>query len=475
MNKSKYLLRTLEELAPGDHLCCLYQTEEEHRAMLTPFLRNGLERNEKVIYIGDVRTANVIEGYLRDDGLYVKDYFERGQLKILGAGDAYTKSGVFDPEGMIALLQKETARAVAEGYSALRVTGEMTWALRGVPGSDRLMEYEAKLNRFFPFNKCSAVCQYDMRQFGPGILVDVLSTHPVAIVGTEVFDNFYYTPPGDFLGPNGEEVRLQSRLTNLRERKRAEEALQKAHDELERRVEERTSELLIANQRLKSSEEELRHLSSRLLSAQEEERKRVAREIHDTIGQSLNAIKFTVENFLQEGEAEEVYRGKKSLSSVIPMVQGAVEELRRIERNLRPSMLDDLGLLTTITWYCREFEKTYSRIRVKKQLDIDEGDVPDRLKIVIFRILQESLNNISKHSQASQIHLQLQKTNEKLQMSVNDNGVGFDSENMLSRHGSEGGVGLANMKERTELSGGSFLVETSEGTGTTIRVSWELQ
>jgi len=213
-------LRTIGDLAPGDHLCCLYETEEEHRAVLTPFLRQGLERGEKVLYIVDARTAQAVIGYLRDEGLDAESYLARGQLAMLSADDAYLKEGTFDPDGMIALLRAETEQALGEGYSALRVTGEMSWALRGLPGSERLIEYEAKLNEFLPGSKCLAICQYDRRAFAPALLLDVLSTHPAAVVGAEVYDNLYYMPPTEFLGHEPRAAQLRRWVENLAERKR---------------------------------------------------------------------------------------------------------------------------------------------------------------------------------------------------------------------------------------------------------------
>jgi PAS domain S-box-containing protein len=198
--------------------------------VLTPFLRQGLERGEKVLYIVDARTAEAVIGYLQDEGLDAESYLAGGQLTILTADDAYLKQGAFDPDGMIALLRTETEQALAEGYAALRVTGEMTWALRGLPGSERLIEYEAKLNEFFPGSKCLAICQYDRRAFAPPLLLDVLSTHPTAVVGTEVCDNFYYMPPAQFLGHDPLAAQLRSWVEKLAERKRAEEALRESEE-----------------------------------------------------------------------------------------------------------------------------------------------------------------------------------------------------------------------------------------------------
>ena len=160
---------------------------------------------------------------------------------------------------------------------------------------------------------------------------------------------------------------------------------------------------------LKKSESYLRHLSMELLNAQEKERKLVAGEIHDSIGSSLSAIKFKVETALTE-VADKSPETTTALKSVIPIVQGAIDEARRIQMNLRPSILDDLGILATIRWFCRQFESTYSDIRIKQSIKIEEHEVPDSLKTVIFRVLQEGLNNIAKHSRAKMVLLFLRKT-----------------------------------------------------------------
>ena len=206
-------------------MCWIYETEEDHRAMVISFIRDGLERGEKVLYIVDASTVDQFLNYFRDDGVEVGPYLERGQLEILTADETYMREGIFDPDGMIVLLKQEMDRALGKGYPALRVSGEATWALRGLPGSERLIEYEAKLNDFFPGSKCLAMCQYDGRRFEPALLLDVLATHPIAVIGTEVFDNFYHIPPKDFLGPDPNGAKLRNCLENLAERKRSEKEL----------------------------------------------------------------------------------------------------------------------------------------------------------------------------------------------------------------------------------------------------------
>ena len=281
---------------------------------------------------------------------------------------------------------------------------------------------------------------------------------------------------------------------DITERKRAEEALrertlqlQQLTDTLERQVQERAEKLEVTNKELRTridecqrveielikSQSDLRRLSMDLLNAQEKERKLVAGEIHDSIGSSLSAVKFKVESALTE-LADRNPPTATALKSLIPIVQGAIDEARRIQMNLRPSTLDDLGLLATLRWLCRQFESTYSAIGVKQNIEIKEHEVPDSLKTVIFRILQEGLNNIAKHSRAKAVLLFLQKTEQAIKLALQDNGQGFDLSKVQSPGGTPQGLGLKSMRERAELSGGSFEVESTQGKGTVIRVSWSI-
>jgi signal transduction histidine kinase len=248
---------------------------------------------------------------------------------------------------------------------------------------------------------------------------------------------------------------------DITKRKQTEEALKTAHDGLERRVKERTAEL--------------GRVSSELLSAQEDERKRIARELHDSVGQSLAAIKFKLENTLDQVRQGQPDMGIESLEALVPFLQELSDEVRRIHTDLRPSLLDDLGIVLTISWFCREFESLYSDIRIEKAIDIEEEEVPDRFKIVIFRVLQEALNNVAKHSKAKLVRVFLRGTDGHIELIVKDEGQGFDVEEQRSEKELSAGFGLTSMKERTELSGGSFSVESSKGRGTSVRASWPVK
>jgi PAS domain S-box-containing protein len=227
-----------------------------------------------------------------------------------------------------------------------------------------------------------------------------------------------------------------------------------------------------AERALRKSEKELRILSSQLMIAEENERQRIARELHDSIGQTLSAIKFSMENTIKGLKDTPTHRDIETLEAMIPITQGAIEEVRRIVMALRPSILDDLGVLATIEWACREFEATYKTISIEKEIAVTETDVPEPLKMVVFRVLQEALNNVAKHSQADKVTIRIVKIQGRTELSIGDNGRGMDTNDALTLKGTRGGFGLVSMRERAELAGASFDLSSSAGMGTTIRISW---
>jgi signal transduction histidine kinase len=268
--------------------------------------------------------------------------------------------------------------------------------------------------------------------------------------------------------------------------KSAEEVLRNSKGLLEQRIQARTAELLRANDQLlreieerrrieetlRQSESEMRLMSVQLLTAQEVERKRIAAELHDGIGQSLSAIKFSVESAIGQWGARCNEAEARQLNNIIGMMQGAIEEVRRISMDLHPSTLTDLGIVPTIAWFCREFRSIYSGIHLETSVLLEEANVPLRLKTVMFRIIQEALNNIVKHANASRVRLRLGRVGLAIELVVQDNGRGFDPECLAQRDAKNMGFGITGMRERAEFSGGRFCLTSSPGAGTTVSVSW---
>jgi signal transduction histidine kinase len=136
-------------------------------------------------------------------------------------------------------------------------------------------------------------------------------------------------------------------------------------------------------------------------------------------------------------------------------------------------MLDELGIIATFSWLCREFETIHTDIQIEQEIELQEDDVPETLKVVIYRILQEGLSNIVKHSGANLVHISFKKTDRTIELAIKDNGRGFNLKRALSLDNFNGGLGLINMRRRTENSGGSFEINSDKETGTCIRALWQ--
>jgi signal transduction histidine kinase len=434
---SSELEQRIWRLQAGDHLCCLYASEEEHRALLSPFMRQGLERHEKVLYIVDDHTAGQILAYLSADGVEVAQYLQRGQLTILSSDNAYMPSGRFEPERMIALLRSETERAVEERYKALRVTGEMSWALKGLPGSDRIVEYEAKLNTFFPGSQCLAICQYDRRRFDPRVLLEVLEAHPLAVIGTEIYDNFYYMPPQDFFGAHPVAAKLDSWLNHLKDRKR--------------------------------SETQIRTLTRKLMKTQEDERRMISRELHDRVGQDLSGIKMALETLFDPHPSGETGIRTK-VSQLAKLLDRAIFTVRDLAYDLRPPGLDEMGLVQALSMFCDDFaEKTLIRIDFHS-VGIEKMKLGFNTRINLYRMIQEGLNNIHKHAEATRAVVKLTAAYPHIILRIEDNGKGFDVEKRAREIDSEKRMGLRSLQERTDLLGGVMIVASKPGQGTKILI-----
>jgi len=284
-------------------------------------------------------------------------------------------------------------------------------------------------------------------------------------------------------GNEGNAIQLRTAVVDTTERKRVEVALFEAHSQLERRIAERTADLMATNAQLQKeieerkrmgealqrSERELHFLSSRLLSIQEAERRRVALELHDSVAQNLVAARMFLKLSLDSTECSAL--PEVSLERIFSMLGDCVDELREIIDDLRPSVLEDLGVSNAVDSYCAKFQSLNHDIEVEREITAKERDIPKALKIVIYRILQEALSNISKHSRAKTVKVFLRTKEDGIELGIEDDGAGFDVEDPQSQ-GSGHGIGLSSMRERAHLSGGSISIQSRKGTGTTVLVSW---
>lgn len=222
---------------------------------------------------------------------------------------------------------------------------------------------------------------------------------------------------------------------------------------------------------LRRSESEARLLSAQLLAAQETERRRIARGLHDGISQALGGIKFGLESCVATVNTS-TQASTQNLRELIGKVQGVIEDVGRIAMDLHPSVLDHLGIGPTIDWFCRESSANYAQVRLEHGVDVCEEEIAAPVKTAIYRIIQESFNNAVTHAQASSVTLHLIDSRGHLELSVSDDGIGFDPAQFKSVDKAGRGFGLASMRERAEATAGRFRVESRSGQGTTVRVTW---
>jgi two-component system, NarL family, sensor histidine kinase UhpB len=232
------------------------------------------------------------------------------------------------------------------------------------------------------------------------------------------------------------------------------------------------SERKRAEQELRDSEQQLRLLTSQILTAQERERKRIAMELHDELGQSLNVLKLQART-IEKGLRADQHGLKEETGELLTYLDEVIDNVRRLSRDLSPAILEDLGLQAALKYLASSFSQHY---RVNHAFEID--NLADLLapeaQIIIYRIFQESFNNIFKHARATEVNLAIKKTGAHLSLIVEDNGVGFDVAGVLAGDANRRGMGLGSLHERARMLGGKIKIHSQEGQGTRITVDLPL-
>jgi len=223
------------------------------------------------------------------------------------------------------------------------------------------------------------------------------------------------------------------------------------------------TEKYIADEKLKESFAAIRELTEHLQNIREQERAHMAREIHDELGQLLTVLKMDV-SWLNKRVVTTEPAIKEKFTELLEMLDTTVKTVRRIASELRPTLLDDLGLVAAMEWHLEEFEKR-SGIAKEFSTSVTEVAIDDSMKIGLFRILQESLTNVARHSQAQKVNVGLEKNNGHIILKITDNGKGFDTSRTTRKT-----LGLLGMKERTEMMGGEYQITSKPGEGTVVEV-----
>jgi signal transduction histidine kinase len=275
-------------------------------------------------------------------------------------------------------------------------------------------------------------------------------------------------------------------VTDVSALRRAQKALENVNLNLESRVRVRTRELDESNRDLRKEVERREHaehelrasrnnlalLSEQLIQAQEGERRRIALELHDSVGQSLSAIKYTLERAIIMVQRPELGSPESVLSLAVQRIHETADGIRAISMNLRPQMLDNLGAASATSWFCRTYAEIYSAITVHTEINAQNREIPKRISTHLFRCVQELLNNVAKHAGAKNVWVLLEREGSLLSLEVRDDGVGISPEAESPARLS--GSGIRNLRERADMTSGQFSLSSIPGGGTSVRIVWPL-
>jgi signal transduction histidine kinase len=435
------LERELSGLKQKDHVCPIYESADERTAVAVSFIKEGLARGERCLYVSSDQSVSELAGALDAAGIDFAYESGREALRLLTERDAYLLSGEFQPRPMIAFLRQTEAQALADGFSGLRSAGDMTWEMGPAAGRERWLEYEALLNRFLEDSRTVVLCQYNRARFGPDWILDVLRTHPVAVLGGQVCPNPYYEPP---------ELVLHSESQESSEFKAKRVDWWIAQLKQARRAEQEREHIMNITQTL----------SRRLLEVQEAERRHLALELHDEVGQSLTGLRLLLKP--DGGSTADAARAR--LEQARGIVDGLLERVRGLSFDLRPAALDQLGLLPALLALFERFtEQTGVQVHFKHH-GVEQRFAP-AVETTAYRIVQEALTNVARHAGETGVTVRVWATADLLSVQIEDQGRGFDPEAALATPRSSG---LAGMQERVMLVDGDLTVESHPGDGTQI-------
>jgi signal transduction histidine kinase len=412
------------------HLAYFWETAQDFDDALG-FLEAGLRVADHCVVIGDRRdiaqTLNALEGR----GLDVDGLRAEKRLTVL---ERRPKA-----DEMLADVTKRFEAASKEGVPVVRLLGNVGWGRATGPPDAELASYEARLTSVARKYPSVVLCLHEVRSLtGLTARHGVLTTHPEVLDQGQVFRNPYFN-----LHLGAPERSLERAAT-----------VRATLSEHQREREER--------ERL---ENQLRALSEKLQVVREEERARIAREVHDEVGQALSALQMDVA-WLEKKLAtspktapESCVPKLKAMSALLDTTLGSVQ---RIATELRPGVLDELGLEAATEWYVRDFESR-TGIPCDFRSDLKGAPVEPGLATAVFRILQEALTNVVRHSGANRVEILLSADTKELRLEVRDNGRGIPKDQVASHS-----LGLLGMRERARSLGGELSLRGTPGVGTTV-------
>jgi signal transduction histidine kinase len=462
------LERRIARLRRGDHLCLIYHSAAEQTAALIPFVKAGLAAGERCLFVGHSTSARRLERALAGAGADVDAECDRGSLLLLTRREDWLPHGRFDPGAMMDLLRQAEQQALDDGFSGLRATWNMGWILEGTPGADRLVEYEAHLNRFLAGSRTSALCRYSRESSPAGLIQDALHTHPLAVLGDQICPNTYYEPPDMVLGNRAPEDRIDWMMAQIH---RARLSEQKLED-----VSLRLAQKRAALERADRAKEELLSM--------------LAHELRNPLGTISNALQV----LRMKGEGDETWKraidaaGRQVLHQA--MLIDDLLEASRVTRREVELQCEELDLAQLVRETVAGYRGPLEDADLELRLEISDEPLPvrgDRLRL--SQALSNLLDNAAKFTEpGGHVTVRAGRGSEgrRAEVAVRDDGAGIEPEELpyvfevftqgdhsLDRARGGLGMGLAVVKGLIEMHGGEVRAR-SEGPGKGAEIAFLL-
>ena len=422
----------------GSHFCHFYKTKRDLLGGIIPYFKCGLENGEFCTWVvSPPLTLEEGRNALRQAVPAFDQYLDAHSIEILPHLQWYFEAGRFELHHVISKWHEKLEQALARGHVGMRASGNTAWIHKEDWRDFR--EYEKELDVLLAGKRMMMLCTYPLARNSSAQILDVARIHRAAVARRGGRWEIVETP----------------------QLKRAKDKIKKLNEKLDKCLAERGRELQAANQRM--------HIFSHLLfQAQEKDRRRLAHEFHDEIGQALTAAKLNLLSVA--GTADTVVSGR--LQETVQILSQLLRDVRQISLDLRPSLLDDLGLVPALRSL---LDQQARRAGLKERFTADNlpANLASEIQTTCFRIAQEATTNVLRHAHAQSMALELRVERGQLRLKITDDGVGLDIKRMERQQPKS--FGLLGIKERAVLAGGHAWITSAPGRGTTINVHLPIQ